>query len=240
MRGRAVTQALEEPIAAGRSIGDVVCLADFARHHGCRRAQGFECGRRDDILADDRGRGAGALPDARCAQDARVGQVCGRQRVDQLFGACHLTGNAVADADRARRDGRIVRLHHIEMGVEGGNLIGFRETEAQFGGKRCEMASGYLAIGVLHEMQIFDQQVALARAGTEEQGDFGFGTRVRRTALWACAPRAATSGMRGPACRVHAALMRFFDGHPRPSPPARKRGAQSGGVPLAARISPAR
>ena len=74
-------------------------------------------------------------------------------------------------------------LHHVEMRVEGRGLEHFREGELHLVGKGGEMRGRNLAIGVLDEMQMLDQQVAPPRPVAEQKRNLFSGLRIDLAAL---------------------------------------------------------
>ncbi len=83
----------------------------------------------------------------------------GFQCVVKRMRALDRAGDRVADADGRRRRRRLTFLHHVEMGVEGGHLVGGRLRQAQFIAERSQMPRRDAVIVVLNQMEIFDQQV---------------------------------------------------------------------------------
>ncbi len=76
-----------------------------------------------------------------------------------------------ADADGHRRRARLVIAQHIEMMIEGRDLIGFGHRNAHLFRQRMQPAGGNAAFAVLNEMQIFDQQIAAARPISQKRAD---------------------------------------------------------------------
>ena len=74
-------------------------------------------------------------------------------------------------------------LHHVEMRVEGRGLEHLGKGKLHLVGKGCEMGGGNLAILVLDQMQILDQQVATPRPVAEQQFDLVRGGRVDLASL---------------------------------------------------------
>ncbi len=123
-------------------------------------------------VTDGTDRGAVAGAHAGRAQDAHAGTQFPRQLGQQLFGARHRTRQRVANAhgDCGRR--QLTFLHHIEMRIEGRDLIDLGQRQFHLGGERGEMRGGKTAIGVLNEMQMLDQQIAPARLVAEQRAHF--------------------------------------------------------------------
>jgi hypothetical protein len=64
------------------------------------------------------------------------------------------------------------------MRIEGRGLEHFRECQLHLVSQGCEVGRGNLAIFVLDEMQIFDQEIAPPRPVAEQQFDFMRGHRI--------------------------------------------------------------
>ena len=94
-----------------------------------------------------------------------------RQILQQAIGTRHRAGQRVADAHGDRRRRRLALLHHIEMRVEGRDLIDLGLRELHLGGERGQVRAGDVAVLVLDQMQMLDQQIALARAVAEQRCD---------------------------------------------------------------------
>ncbi len=89
----------------------------------------------------------------------------------------------VADADGQRRNIGLAFLHHVEMRVEGRGLEHFRKRQLHLVGKGREMRRRDLAVLVLDQVQMLDQEIALPRPVTEQKLDFVRGRRVDLPAL---------------------------------------------------------
>ena len=150
----------------GEILGRLVGMGVQVLGHG--GADG--CGRRPHHLdmADGRDRGAVAGADAGRTHHPHIGTQVPRQIGQQLFRTGHSAGQAVAHphGDRGRR--RAV-LHHVEMGVEGRDLVDLGLGELHLGGECGEMCSGEVAVTILQEMQVLDQEIAPARAVAQER-----------------------------------------------------------------------
>ena len=82
-------------------------------------------------------------------------------------------------------------LHHVEMRVEGRDLVDLGLRELHLGGERREMRGGDVAVLVLDQMQMLDQQVAPARAVGQQRRDLVERLRIDLAALGRAARLAA-------------------------------------------------
>ena len=117
------------------------------------------------------------------------------QLAQQLLRARHRAGERVAHAHRDRRRRRLAFLHHVEMRVEGRDLVDLGERHLHLGGERREMRGGEMAVAVLDQMQMLDQQIAPARPVAQQRAHFFERLRVDLAAL----RRAAADGGLRPA-----------------------------------------
>ena len=113
------------------------------------------------------------------------------QSLQQILRARHRAGERVAHAHRDRRGRGLALLHDIEMRVEGRDLVDFGLRELHLGGERREMRGGEMAVAVLDQMQMLDQQIAPARSVAEQRAhlverrriDLAAFRRLRRAAF---------------------------------------------------------
>ena len=160
----------------GRLVGmGVRVLGDRGADGGGRRLHHLH-------VADGSDRGAVAGADAGRAHHPHIGAKQPRQLGQQLVGAGHGAGQAVAHphGDGGRR--RAV-LHHVEMGIEGGDLVDLGLGELHLGRERGEMRRGQVAVAILQQMQVLDQEIAPARAIAEQRPHLVERSRVELTAL---------------------------------------------------------
>ena len=96
----------------------------------------------------------------------------------QLARACDVAGNRVAYAhgDRGRR--RLTFLDHVEMVVEGRDLVDLRHRKPHLVGERDQVRSREMSVVVLYTVQVFDEQVAPARRVFQESPHFLAGLGV--------------------------------------------------------------
>ncbi len=149
-------------------------------------AQALGGGMVDLAVADARGRRGGAAADARGADHPHFHRIdAGSQLVDQLFGAGDHAGDGVADPDGDRRGRDLALVHHIEVIVERGDLVDLGLGQAHLLGQRAQVARGQVAVAVLDQVQVFDQEVAAARAGAQQLAHIGQRLVLDRPALGA-------------------------------------------------------
>ena len=121
----------------------------------------------------------------------------------QLLGARHRAGQRVAHPHGDRRRRRLAFLHHVEMGVEGRDLVDLGQRELHLLRERGEMRGGEMAVVVLDQMQMLDQQIAPARAVAEQRAHLVERLRIDLAALGR-APRLAAARLGAVACRTAA------------------------------------
>ncbi len=86
-----------------------------------------------------------------------------RQFGKQPLRAGKRAGQRIADPHGDRRRRRLAFLHHVEMGVEGRDLIDLGERELHFLRQGGEMGGREMTVMVLNQMQMLDQEIAPAR-----------------------------------------------------------------------------
>ena len=91
------------------------------------------------------------------------------QRRQQVLRAHHLAGQAVADPDGERRRRRLALLDHVEVRIEGRDLVHRRLRQPHLLGERGEMRGREMAVAVLDQVQMLDQQIAPARPVAEQR-----------------------------------------------------------------------
>ena len=119
--------------------------------------------------------------------------LAGRSR-KQTLGARHGAGERVAHPHRDGRRRRLAFLHHVEMGVEGRDLVDFGERELHLLRQRREMRGGEMAVAVLDQVQVLDQQVAPARPVAEQRAHLVERLRLDLAALRRARRLAAAAG----------------------------------------------
>ena len=106
-----------------------------------------------------------ACADAGRPDDPNPGGVdASLQLGQQLLRPSHGAAQAVADADGHGRRGCLALLHHVEVVVEGGDLVDLGLRQPQLLGQRRHVLGRDMAVAVLDQVQELDQQVAPARA----------------------------------------------------------------------------
>ena len=83
-------------------------------------------------------------------------------------------------------------LHHVEMSVEGRDLIDLGERKLHLGGERGEMRGREMAVAVLDQVQVLDQEIALAAARAEQRANLIDRRRIDLAALGRAARPAAS------------------------------------------------
>ena len=101
-------------------------------------------------------------------------------------------------------------LHHVEMRVEGRDLVDFGERELHLLRERGEMRGGEMAVVVLDQMQMLDQQIAPARPVGEQRAHLVERRRVDLAALGRARRPAAAAGLWLLLARIHQATFTFI------------------------------
>ena len=179
-------QAVEQRIAAA---SDIRVVTDIVRQMGVgftargRGEHACDTGMIDKVMTDLGGGRGIAAADARRPHDAdaRAGAVL--QLMQQFFRAQHRARQGVADANGQRRDVGLTFLHHVKMRVEGGGLEHFRKGQLHLVRERREVGCGNLMIGVLDQVQMFDQEIAPPRPVTQQKRNLFSGLGLDLAAL---------------------------------------------------------
>ena len=106
-----------------------------------------------------------------------------RQFGQQLLRAHHLARQAVAHADRDFGWRGLAIEHDIEMGVERGDLVDRGHRQFHLVRQRPKVAARKMAVAVLDQVEILNQQVALARPVAEKFQDFGLRGGIELTSF---------------------------------------------------------
>ena len=103
-------------------------------------------------------------PHARGTHDSHLRRIgTGFERLKQSLCAFDGAGNRIADTHRGGRRWCLALLHHIEMCIEGRDLVSRGLREPDLFAERAQMAGGNIVVAVLNEMQILDEQVVTPR-----------------------------------------------------------------------------
>ena len=108
------------------------------------------------------------------------------QGLHQLVAAGHGAGQAVADADCHRRRGGLAIAHQVELRVERGDFENLGLRHAQFRGEGRKVPRRKVAMAILDQMEIFDQQIALARQIAKKGLDLLNSSRLDLASLGNC------------------------------------------------------
>ena len=106
-------------------------------------------------------------------QDAHAGTEPLGQAREQRVRARQLARDRIADAHRDRRRSGGAVLHHVEVVVEGRDLVHFGHRELHLLRERDEMTGGEMAVAVLDPVQMLDEQIASPRCITEQRTHLG-------------------------------------------------------------------
>ena len=117
-----------------------------------------------------------------------------RQVAQQMLAAGHGTGQRIANPHSDRRRRRLAFLHHVEMRIEGRDLVDFGQRQLHLLGERGEMRCREVTALVLDQMQMLDQEIAAALAIAEERANFGECRGIDLAALGGAARPARARG----------------------------------------------
>ena len=155
---------------------------DRAEAHALR--DGADARPRHRVLSDHRNRGLLAAPHAGDALHPNPLPQGRAQPIDQRLRPCHRTGDRVADPYGQCRWRGTALLHHVEVVVEGGDLVHLHARHPQFPSQGDQMGRREMAVPVLDPVQVLDQEIPPARRIAEQRPDLVQGLRVYRASLW--------------------------------------------------------
>ncbi len=124
-------------------------------------------------MADGADRRAVASAHAGRAHDPDIGAELVRQLAQEMLGAGHGAGERIAHPHRDRGRRRLAFLHHVEMGVEGRDLVDLGQRELHLLRQRGKMRGGEIAIAILDQVQILDEQIAPALPVAQQRAHLG-------------------------------------------------------------------
>ena len=129
-------------------------------------------------MADSADRRAVAGPHAGRANDAHVRTEAVGQLTQEMLAARHGAGKRIADTHGHRRRGRLAFLHHVEVRVEGRDLIDLGQRELHLLRECGKMLGREMPVSVLNEMEMLDQEIAPALALAQERTHLIERTRI--------------------------------------------------------------
>ena len=155
-------RGLQDVVTAGFHIGLVGLVFRPLRLDvtGLGRLQQFGHGNVAQVVAADRCcRGLVAQPHARSVYDTDIFRGLVAERLQDVVGTGQFAGDGIAypDGDFGRRG--LAFLDHIEVVVERRHLIDLGLGEAHLAGQGGEMSGRQMAVLVLDQVQVFDQQI---------------------------------------------------------------------------------
>src|SRR3984893_8189460 len=80
-----------------------------------------------------------------------------------MLAARHGAGKRIAHTHGHRRRWRLAFLHHVEVSVEGRDLIDLGQRELHLLRESCKMCGREMPASVLNEMEMLDQEIAQER-----------------------------------------------------------------------------
>ena len=106
-------------------------------------------------------------------QGARTTRTSRPSRVGRSRSSCSAPAMAQESESQTRTvtagGGGLAFLHHVEMGVEGRDLVDFGERELHLLRQRGEMRGREMPVAVLDQVQMLDQQIAPALAIAQQR-----------------------------------------------------------------------
>ncbi len=169
----AAPESEERLVAATRAVDLEVRIGRDHRVDGARfdrRLHVLRRGMPDMVAPDDDHRRHFAPPHAGGVQHTDLRRIePGRQRVGECIGPGEFAGERIADPDGERGRRGLVFLHHIEMRVEGRHFPDRRLRQPHLLGERPQMRGAQMAVFVLDQVQMLDQQIAPPRPIPEQR-----------------------------------------------------------------------
>ena len=170
--GDVAGQTLGQNLVA--ALGDILVEALVVGHDrmrvimGDRLADALDSGVVDMVVPDLAGRRQVAAAHAGRPEHADVLHLRVRQPGEKIFRAGHRAAQRFADPDGDGFGPGLVVTHDVEMGVEGRDLVDLRHRDAHLVGERLQQASRQAAFGLLDEVEVLDQHVALKRRRADD------------------------------------------------------------------------
>src|SRR3954451_2200517 len=96
----------------------------------------------------------------------------------------HGAGQRVAEAYGNQWGRCFALLHHVEMGVEGRDLVDLSERKLHLQRQRREVRRREMAVTVLDEVQVFDQQIAPTRPLAQKRPNLSQRGRLHLPSFW--------------------------------------------------------
>src|SRR5262249_27982372 len=157
------------------------------------RGDAFLAGPHHLHVADRADGRAVASPHAGSAHDANVGPEPVRESAQEMLGSGHRAGERIANPHCGGGRRRLVFFHHVEMRVESRNFVDLSERKLHLLRERGEVRGGEIAVAILNEVQMLDQQIAPALAIAQYRAHLGKRLRLDLTAFWSFARMVAPS-----------------------------------------------
>ena len=112
-----------------------------------------------------------ATAHAGCAHDPHAIACSAGEFLQQRRCAETFAGEAVANPDRQRRRRALALHHHVEVRVEGRDLVDLGHGEAHLGRERRQVTGREAAVVVLDLVQMLDQQVLAPGLVSQQRAD---------------------------------------------------------------------
>ena len=164
---RAGDATLQHAVTALRDVGGLVDRAVHlvSCHAAVHGGHDRDLARwRDRPLPHHRHRRLLAAPDAGCGDDSHLAPEQHRQARQQILRARELAAQAVADSHGQRRRRVLPLLDHVEVVIEGRDLVDLGLRQPHLAREGREMRRAEVAIAVLDLVQVLDQQTGASDA----------------------------------------------------------------------------
>jgi hypothetical protein len=177
---------LDQPVSARRAVLRILDRLGLRTAHLAAAHRGQHAGfrrLRQRILADHHAGRRVAATDARRGDDPDAAAKNLRQPLEQRARPGQFAGQRVANAHGQRRRIAVALLHHVEMMVEGRNLVHLRLAQPHLLGERREMGGGQAPVFILDAMQMLDQEIPPPRRIPEQGANLFSRRRIHLPAL---------------------------------------------------------
>ena len=149
------------------------------------------------VLPDDGYRRCFATPDTWRVQHADVFAQQSWQQLQQSLGAGKVAGYRVADSHRKRWWRCVAFFDHVEVVIEGGDLVNLGHGHLHLRRERDEMCGRQAAETILNPMEMLNQEIAPTRFIAEQRAHLLPCLRIDRSTFWRSAYSSALTPIPG-------------------------------------------